>query len=459
MPSEVAFPVGLVYRKVGPGAVLAEALFFPELSRLAATRDAAAEAVRRNLIDVLAESPPGELILRRRATSARRVAFTLTLDPPRASDAWRTPVELAFHALVWDHPNGRVLARVAELGVELIADPKADLTDVLRRETLAALRRMNVTAKLKPLVGVQTTTVCASEWVAIKVGIPSLKERAVKAEAEEGRDKKSILAQVTSHMHPHRLDPAFECDETVVQIADALTAKPPQSVLLVGPSGVGKTAAVRELVRRKETLHLAATPFHQTSGARIVAGQTGFGMWEQRCQELVKEASKKRVVLHVGPLVELMEVGKSECNHTGIAAFLRPAIARGELLCVAECTPEQIPLVEKQDPQLLDAFRHVTVGEPDAAKGKAILARFADENRRRTVDAPALAAIDRLHRRYATYSAYPGRPIRFLENLIRDGAARTGITEEEVYAAFTRETGLPRPLIDPAVPLYLDARR
>ena len=138
-------------------------------------------------------------------------------------------------------------------------------------------------------------------------------------------------------------------------LSQALTANPPQSVLLIGPSGVGKTAAVLELARRWHAGN--RTPIFQTSGARIVAGQTGFGMWQERCQELIKDAKKRKAVVHVGQLVELLEVGKSEHNASGIAAFLRPAIARGELLCIAECAPEQIPLVEKQDPQLLDAFR------------------------------------------------------------------------------------------------------
>ena len=250
MPSDVAFPVGLVYRKVGPGAVLAEALFFPELSRLASTREAAADAVRRNLATLLADMPTADLIRRRRAVTARRHEFTRTLTPPRASDAWRAPVELAFHALVWDHPSGRVLARVAELGVELIADPKDDLDEVLRREALSALRRLNLTPKLKSVVGVQTTTAFASEWVTLGVPLPSLKDRAVAAEAEAGLNKKSVLGEVATLMRPSRLDPAFECDDAVRRIADALAAKPPQSVLLIGPSGVGKSAAVRELVRR-----------------------------------------------------------------------------------------------------------------------------------------------------------------------------------------------------------------
>src|SRR5262249_56120390 len=118
--------------------------------------------------------------------------------------------------------------------------------------------------------------------------------------------------------------PAFEIDEPVRQTAEALTAKPPQSVLLVGPSGVGKTAVAREVARRRDGFALGSTPFFQTSGARIVAGQTGFGMWEQRCQELIKEAAKRRAILHVGPLVELVGVGKDEHNPPAPATFPPP---------------------------------------------------------------------------------------------------------------------------------------
>ncbi|WP_439631313.1 AAA family ATPase [Gemmata sp.] len=508
MAAEIAFPVGLVYRKVGPGAVLAEALFYPELSRLAANRALAAGAVRRNLIDLVSALPSGDLIRRRRATSGRDLAFTLLLDPPRANEAWRDPLELTFHAAVWDHPRpvtepqhaaprpGAVLARVAELGIEVIAAATDDLTDVLRRETLSALRRMNLSVSLRALAPVQATQAFGVEWTQLPVRVPSLKDRAIRSETE-GDARQSLLQQIATQLRG-TAEPAYEAEGTVDEVEKALTANPPQSVLLVGPSGVGKTAAVRQLARRWAAV-AGRPPVFLTSGARIVAGQTGFGMWEQRCQDLVKEATKRRVVLHVGALVELMEVGKSEHNHSGIATFLRPAIARSELLCVAEATPEQLPLIEKQDPQLLDAFRHVTVGEPTGAKGRAILSAFAaayslptvvaqeDEKkarrkrlRRRALErakrpkpvpanagtAPApepekprtlspegLAAIDRLHRRYATYSAYPGRPLRFLENLLRDGPRESAVTEEEVYAAFTRETGLPRAVIDPAVPL------
>ncbi|MBM3979304.1 MAG: ATP-dependent Clp protease ATP-binding subunit [Planctomycetes bacterium] len=470
MPAAIEFPVALVLRKVGPGAVLAEPLLFPELARLGANRDASGTAARRNLLELIPKLDPADLIRRRRATAPRALTFTLELHPPRASEAWRDPLALTFHAAVWDqappdalapdvpagaartHGAHYVLARVAELGIEVIVRPGDDLNAALRREALAALRRANFSVGLRPLAFTQTTVGFAIEPHALSVEVPTLKDRALRAEADADDGKKSLLKQVAVMLGRDH-EKTYEADATVAELAEALTANPPQSVLLIGPSGVGKTAAVRELARRWRLA--ARAPIYQTSGARIVAGQTGFGMWQQRCQELVKDAKARGAVLHLGALVELLEVGKSEHNSSGIATFLRPAVARGELLCVAECTPEQLPLIEKQDPQLLDAFRHVTVEEPNDAKGRAILASFAKDNARRETQRAALAATDRLHRRYATYSAYPGRPLRFLENLIRDGTHGEPITEVEVYDAFTRETGLPRAIIDPAVPLDL----
>ncbi|MBY0459064.1 MAG: AAA family ATPase, partial [Gemmataceae bacterium] len=335
----------------------------------------------------------------RRATPARELVFTLELPPPRQNEAWRDPVTLELHAAVWDQsaptntpdpdavPFGPfrptqpryVLARVIELGVEVIADPGDNLVSFLRKEALAALRRHDLSVSLKALAPVQSTFGFAVEHRTLSVRIPTLKDRVLRAEQESQEGKKSLLQQVGTLLGRDD-EKTYEVDEAVEELSRALTGNPTQSVLLIGPSGVGKTAAVRELARRWKLASHA--PVYQTSGSRIVAGQCGFGMWQERCQELIKDATRKKAVVHVGPLVELLEVGKSEHNSSGIATFLRPAISRGELLCVAECTPEQLPLIERQDPQLLDAFRQLQVEEPDDAKGRAILASFARDNAR-----------------------------------------------------------------------------
>ena len=75
------------------------------------------------------------------------------------------------------------------------------------------------------------------------------------------------------------------------------------------------------------------------------------------------------------------------------------------------------------------------------------------------MDPEAIDTLDKLHRRYATYSAFPGRPLRFLRNLLTDAARRIDmmIWSEDITTAFSQETGLPLWLLEPSARLDLQA--
>ena len=245
-------------------------------------------------------------------------------------------------------------------------------------------------------------------------------------------------------------------------LAEIFKAKQKTSVLLVGPSGIGKTAIFNELVRQREKFGLQENEFWATGGARLIAGQTGFGMWQKRVQKLITEVQKRNAILHLGNLVELLEVGKSNSSTQGIASFLRPKIFRGEIITVAECTPEQLPIIERRDPNLLSAFQQILTEEPDKKTSLKILELVArefapevpDEKTRQT-EAEAIKTIEALHRRFSTYSAFPGRPVRFLRNLFQELRAAETLTPNKVYKAFSNETGLPEMLLNDRITLDL----
>jgi ATP-dependent Clp protease ATP-binding subunit ClpA len=258
-------------------------------------------------------------------------------------------------------------------------------------------------------------------------------------------------------------------------LAEALSGPHPRSVLLVGPAGSGKTALVHELARRRQELGFGETPMWTTSGARLLTGQLGLGMWQERCQRVVREVAKHRGLLHLGNLTELVEVGKVTRGEQSVGDFLRPHLARGEILAIAECTAEQVAAVERQSPQLPGCFLVLPVTEPNPEQTRRILDRVYEEVTGGSVSTSERAsastsasgssqrigsALDRLHQlhlRYATYSAHPGRAIRFLRRLLTDPGGEQAWGEAEVVAAFSRETGLPLALLDDRVPLDLAA--
>ena len=451
----------LVTRTLDDGDVrVGGPLRFAEVSCCDAKRPRLRRLVRRLARELLAGSTADAL--HRRAlpgdATVERVEVTLPPPPKRRAD-WAEPVTLAFHLVRWRHDERTHVAAVPALGIEVIARAEAELPRLVGEHVLAAVRRTKAAESLFALALTQRTTALSLRPMAIRVAHRTAKQVArADEDGPDGAKGKPLIRQVGTVLGDDApLPPAYEVDRVVAQVADALTGRVPRSVLLVGPSGAGKTTVVYGLARDRAAVGMADAPLWSTSGSRLIAGAGGYGAWQERCQRLVVEAKRDGAVLHLGNLVELMQVGRANGSQ-GIAGFMKVPLGRGTVLAIAECTPEQLGVIERQDPQLLERFAVVRVDEPDAATARRILRRVADETTAGAGD-DVLDRLDQLHRRYATYSAAPGRPVRFLRDLLRDRPAEAALTPADVTAAFARETGLPLALLDPDVPLDLVAAR
>ncbi|MDK1011330.1 MAG: AAA family ATPase [Actinomycetota bacterium] len=450
---------------------LGEALPFPEVRLFHTDPDKLATSLLRHSSRTVRDLAPGDLHKRHAVTDLSPKQVDLVLEPPKTSNTWQTPLKLRFHYVAW-HPSERAyVAHVPVLNIEVVAPTEDALEPLVLEHIRFALLRRDIAKPCLDLLQVQRTRVLHvrkephDDQAATELSIQTPKQRVIKA-ASGDQSERSILKDVCRHLsdpqHIATMPPAFELETASKRIADALLANPPLSVLVVGRSGVGKTAAIHELVRQRERLGLELRRFYETSGSRLVAGMSGFGMWQQRCMQLVRELDKIKGILVLGNLVELMEVGKGGSNLQGIALFLKPYIIRGEILCIAECTEDQLTIIEAQDAHLLEAFRRVDLSPPSDDRAARILqavARDACTRHGVTLTDDGVDAVIRLHGRYATYSAQPGRPIRFLRNLIRDSKAKGSIDAARVAQAFSAETGLPPFMLDDTVPLDLESTR
>ncbi len=492
------FLLRAVLSTLDDGSYRGRLLLFPEASAYDNKPEDVVRELTRLGEEVLEGLPLAQLYRRRQIAGEVEVReVTIEVPPPQMRN-WTTPLPVRFGVVCWSHGSDAMIGYVPALDIEVVVRRPDDLDAQLTEDIRYALMRRKTAASLRALAELQRIESVRVEPVAYQVAIKTPKQLAQKQQPEE----ESVLSEIASELHRSGLPDVFGLDAVVEALDDWLFGKSPRSVLLVGPSGVGKTAAIHKLATQAGRKGAVARPIWSTSGARIVAGMAGFGMWQERCRKICREAANTNAVIHLGNLMELMQVGRSTGSDLGIGEFLRPAVARGELLAVVECTAEQLARIERASPAMLDAFVRLDVSEPTRDESLAILRQAAKVYSflaSARPDEAALAAVERLHRRYATYSAFPGRPLRFLKNLIADArhpgqegpswfaphgekaprkpsgkrrgkpmsARSTGakkpsqatLTAADVTAAFSLATGLPELLLEETVPLHLPATR
>lgn len=431
---------------------LSEALLFPELCRLEESAGKASDNLRDSLPEFLDGLPTLEFHRRRPSTEVEIREVLVELKPPKKSMAWSEPILLTFHAACWQQ-RGAHHAFVPTLTIEVVADTPQELEESVPRQIQQELQRRNVAGSLEKLLWLQRTASLHVQRGEVELNVETPRKQ-VEAALKTGPTP-NALKEVATNLNLLGLPAAYQMDTQVARLADMLMGTQGRSVLLVGPSGVGKTALARELVRQRRQYHMATATFWQTTGSRLMVGAESFGDWQERCRLVVQQAAREKAVLLLGNLFELAEVARHSTTPQGMAGFFRPYIERGDLLCIVECTPGQRDLLERDHPHLMQAFSVMKLELPDAPTCRAILRADIPASK---VSDSGIETAESLHRRYARYSAYPGRPLHFLRQLIAEthsAAPPSGPTE--VAAAFAQETGLPRFIVDDSQPLDLQA--
>ena len=266
------------------------------------------------------------------------------------------------------------------------------------------------------------------------------------------------------------LERAFQRTRELDLLAEMLTSSRRASVLLVGPSGVGKTALVHELAHRFEDKgsppEERGVEVYSTSGARIVAGMRYLGQWQQRVQKMIAELRVRKSVLHIESLAEFLMTGDPGSG-LDAARYLVPAIEAGEVSIVCEATPDDLARAERTHPAFVQALKTLRL-EP--LRGDAALIALTSVSnaigraRKVRFDPEALVRAMDLTERFGDGAALPGGAVQLLRAAAHH-ATETPVAGKdvrrlhasEVTRAFCQRTGYPRELVDPSVALDPDA--
>ncbi|KAA3458188.1 chaperone protein ClpD, chloroplastic [Gossypium australe] len=197
---------------------------------------------------------------------------------------------------------------------------------------------------------------------------------------------KSALAQfcidLTARASEGLIDPVIGRETEVQRIVQILCRRTKNNPILLGESGVGKTAIAEGLAISIAQAEIPAFLLNKKIMSLdiglLMAGAKERGELEARVTALLSETKKSgNIILFIDEVHTLIGSGTVGRGNKGsgldIANLLKPALGRGELQCIASTTIGEYRTQFEKDKALARRFQPVWINEPSQEDAVGIL--------------------------------------------------------------------------------------
>ena len=226
------------------------------------------------------------------------------------------------------------------------------------------------------------------------------------AAAAEGG--KSALASYATNLNAEakagRIDPLIGREEEVTRVVQVLSRRRKNNPLLVGESGVGKTAVAEGLAKLivdgEVPDVLAESVIYSLDLGALLAGTKYRGDFEKRFKALLNELTRdKNAVLFIDEIHMIIGAGAASGGVMDASNLLKPALTSGNMRCVGSTTYQEYRGIFEKDRALSRRFQKIDVDEPDVETTYKILkglkSRFESHHELRYTDKSLLAASEK----------------------------------------------------------------
>ncbi|NJL05353.1 MAG: AAA domain-containing protein [Chloroflexaceae bacterium] len=232
-----------------------------------------------------------------------------------------------------------------------------------------------------------------------------------------------------------QLDPVIGREAEIERIVRILSRRTKNNPVLVGETGVGKTAIAEGLAQRIASGDvpppLRGRRLLSLDLAGMVAGSKFRGEFEERLKAVIEElrANKGKIILFIDELHTVVGAGAA-AGSIDASNMLKPSLSRGEIQVLGATTIDEYRKHIEKDAALERRFNPVFVEEPDVETAVEMLRGLRkryEEHHALTISDNALLAAAQLSHRYISDRFLPDKAI----DLIDEASAKLRI---DIYA-------------------------
>ncbi len=192
---------------------------------------------------------------------------------------------------------------------------------------------------------------------------------------EFGRD----LTQLASE---GALDPVIGRHDEIERVLQILSRRTKNNPVLIGESGVGKTAIVEGLAQKITSMDVPENLFNRRVIAldlgSLVAGTKYRGQFEERLKVVMKEIlTAGNIIIFIDELHTLVGAGAAE-GSIDASNMLKPALSRGEMQCIGATTLDEYRKHIEKDAALKRRFQAIFVQPPTSDETVQIINGLKD---------------------------------------------------------------------------------
>ncbi len=243
--------------------------------------------------------------------------------------------------------------------------------------------------------------------------------------------RKTVLEKygidLTQEARDGKLDPVAGRDKEIDRIIHILLRRTKNNPIIIGETGVGKTAIVEGLAQKivagQVPKDLQDKRLFQLDVASLIAGASHRGEFEERMREVINEVlgSNNKIVLFIDEIHALMGTGEGEGMNA--ANIIKPHLARGHLQLIGATTTVEYRKNFEKDKAFERRFQPVTAEEPseeNAFEMLKVLRPKYEKFHRVTIPDDALMESVKLSKKYIGERYLPDKAVDLLDESSSD---------------------------------------